>query len=445
MAFGKSALAVLAIIFLGCGMTFAQEETASSSSSAAPLEPVQTAAPSDIGPKFGMGFQFGAILINGVNYNSIRFQPDFAIGKFGVGLDLNFEFDANGNFRATEWNSWQAILSKLMYIRYGIKGEPVYIKLGGIADFTFDDGFILDYYSNMFNYPALRKLGIAFDLDLNMFGFETMVANVLQFDLMGMRAYFRPLANTEIPLMKKIEIGATVVADLGPQNPVPATNTPYNFTWTNNNVPVIEYGADLGMPIVDLPLVFKMRSYLDFAGIANKGTGEALGIEGRVITILPYRMEVRLLQPKFLPSYFDTYYDAVRSVKYAGLDSVTNGYLGWLFSSGVVLFDDKICAEVKVEQSFSAGSLPELTFNFILGKGLLKMLDARFTWNRKNIWNFADIFGFVNASSMMLLGIDYYISENLVLMLDFKKTFQMDSSGNLQPFSSTFISTRIVF
>lgn len=438
--------AVLTAVLLGFGMAFAQEEGGSSSSaSSVSTETAAQPGSADSGPKFGMGFQFGAILINGVNYNSIRFQPDFAIGKFGIGLDLNFEFDAAGNFRTTEWNSWQAILSKILYVRYGFKGEPVYVKVGGISDFTFDDGFILNYYSNMFNYPALRKLGIAFDLDLKMFGFESMVANVFQFDLMGLRAYFRPMVNTEIPLLNKLEIGGTVVADLGPQNPVPASGTPYNYTWTNVNVPVLEYGADLGMPILDIPLVFNMRSYLDFAGIYGKGTGEALGLAGRLLKIIPYRLEVRLLQPRFVPSYFDSYYDAVRSVKYASLDSVTNSYFGWLFSSGVSLLEDKIVAEVKINQSFSAGSLPELTFNFTLSKDLLKKLGARFTWNRKNIWNFTDIFSFADANSIMLLGIDYYISDNLALTLDYKRTFQLDSAGVLQPFTSTAISTRIVF
>jgi hypothetical protein len=439
MGIKKVIWSVLTVLLFSAGMAFA-EETASSSSSES-----SSSAPSDNGPKFGMGFQFGAILINGVNWNSVRFQPDFAIGKFGIGLDLNFEFDANGNFRTSEWNSWQAIVSKILYVRYGLKGEPFYIKIGGISDFTFDDGFILNYYSNMFNYPALRKLGIAFDLDLKMFGFESMVANVFQFDLLGMRAYYRPLVNTELPLVNKLEIGATVVADLGPQNPVPAAASPYNFVWTNINVPVVEFGADVGMPIVNIPLIFNMRSYLDFAGIAGKGTGEAVGLAGRLVTIIPYRLEFRLLQPKFLPSYFDSYYDASRSTKYAVLDNITNGYAGWLFSSGVSLLEDKIVAEIKIEQSFSSGSLPELTFNFSLSKDLLKKIGARLTWNRKNIWNFGDIFSFVDANSLLLLGLDYYISDNLVLTLDFKKTFQVDSTGNLQPFTSTAISTRIAF
>lgn len=442
MVIKKQALITILMVLLCAAISYSQDEGASSSSA---MQPEQTAPAADNAPKFGMGFQFGAILINGVNYNSIRFQPDFAIGKFGIGLDLNFEFDAVGNFRTSEWNSWQAILSKILYVRYGYKGEPVYVKVGSISDFTFDDGFILNYYSNMFNYPALKKLGIAFDLDLNMFGFETMVANIFMFDLFGMRAYYRPLVNMDIPVFNRLEVGATVVADLGPQNPVPPDTSPYSFSWTNNNVPVVEYGADVGLPLVNIPLIFNLRTYLDFAGIAGKGTGEALGISGRIVTIVPYRLELRVLQPQFVPSYFDAYYDSVRSVKYGMLDNITNGYLGWLFSTGIALLEDKILAEVKIEQSFANGSLPELTFNFALSRDLLKKIGARLTWNRKNIYNFVDIFTFEDANSILLLGVDYYIADNLVLALDFKKTFQMNSAGVLEPFTSTSISTRIVF
>lgn len=445
MVFKKCALLTLTALVFSGTMLFSQEEPVSSSVSSASAQPEQTAPAADGGPKFGMGFQFGAILINGVNYNTIRFQPDFSIGKFGIGLDLNFEFDANGNFRTSEWNSWQAILSKILYVRYGFKGEPVYVKVGGISDFTFDDGFILNYYSNMFNYPAFRKLGVAFDLDLGMFGFESMVANVFMFDLLGVRAYFRPLVNMDIAVFNKLEVGATMVADLGPQNPVPDAASPYSFAWATNNTPVVEYGADVGLPIVDVPMIFNMRTYLDFAGIAGKGTGEALGVSGRIVTIVPYRLEFRLLQPQFVPSYFDSYYEATRSTKYSSLDQITNGYAGWLFSSGIALLEDKIVADIKIEQSFTGGSLPQLTFGFHLSKDLTKIIGGSLIYTRKNISTFGDIFTFADANSILLLEIDYFIAPNLVLVLDHKRTFQVDSAGIIQPFNSTSISTRIVF
>ena len=122
-------------------------------------------------PKLGLGMEFGNLNVGSVNYFTMRLQPDLAIGKFGVGLDVNFEFDAQGNFRTTEYSTWQAVLSKIVYVRYGVKGEPVFAKLGGISDFTLGNGTIVNNYNNRLNYPSVKKIGLEFDLDFKISGF----------------------------------------------------------------------------------------------------------------------------------------------------------------------------------------------------------------------------------------------------------------------------------
>lgn len=404
-----------------------------------------TNSPGTDGPKFGMGFQFGAMAFNGTNYNSIRLQPDFGIGKFGIGLDINFEFDANGNFRFTEWNTWQAIVSKVLYVRWGVKGEPFYIKVGSISDFNLGNGFIVKRYSNMLNYPSIKKLGVALDVDFGVFGFESMVENIFLFDILGLRAYVRPLTGTDMPLLNKLEIGATIVADLGTQNPVPPADTPYHFTYAASNSTAVVYGVDVGLPIVDIPLIFSMRAYGEFAQILGKGTGEAAGLAGRIVTFIPYTLEARLLQPKFAPSYFDTYYDAARSTKYNSLDSITNSYAGWLFSSGLSLLEDKLIWSLQIEGAFGPAALPSLTMNLLLSKDVFKLFGGQFTWIRQNIGTFWDIFAFQNASSILMFTFDYYLSANVALSLNYKRTFSVDQNGAVQPFDSTTISTKLAF
>ncbi len=440
----------LAGFLVGCflllsGAAWAQEsgDAASPSSGGSAVEKPKDET--DWTPKFGMGLQFGTMTVNGVNWNSIRFQPDFGIGKFGIGLDLNFEFDADGNFRASEWNTWQAVLSKILYVRWGLKGEPVFVKVGGVNDFTFGNGFLVNLYSNMLNYPSVKKLGIAFDLDLDSFGFETMVDNIFDWDILGLRAFVRPLSGTELFLVNRLEIGATLAADLDPQNPAPPADRPYDFRDGTNSQPVVVFGADVGLPLVNIPNIFFLKTYADFGAIAGKGTGEALGIGGRIVTVVPYKLEARLFQPQFTPYYFDSYYDAVRSVKYQSLDFATNHVFGWLFNTGIALLEDKLVATFEIEGTFEPGSRPALTFNFLLSRELLKIIGIRFTWTRQNIASAADIFTFEDANSLFLLGIDYAIAPNLILSLDYKRTFQIGSDGLVQPFTSTSISTKIAF
>jgi len=405
----------------------------------------ETNAPAP-GPKtdFGFGIEFGNVTINGVNYNQIRLQPDLNFGKFGVGLDLNIEFDAQGKIREEEWNSWQAILSKITYLRYGRKHEkPVYVKIGGIKDFTLGHGLIVYQYNNMLNYPSVKKMGLAFDMDLGVVGWESMIGNVLALNVLGIRAYARPLYNSSIPIIKTLEIGGTIAGDRDPQSSI-STNSPYMTVHSTNPKPVTVWGGDIGMTILNI-LPISMLSYVDVIGISGKGTGEVLGVTGKIIKLIPYRLEVQILQKNFITRYFDSFYDANRAGLYQSLDAVTNGYAGMLFSSGLSLLDNKLSFLFTIKDSFGDTTLPELQFDFILDKSLLKKVGFKFSWYKKNIFYFSDIFKFEDANSLMLTEFQYMVSDNLALILQYRRTFELDSNGNVVPFTSTSISTKMTF
>lgn len=394
-------------------------------------------------PEFGFGIQFGNVTINGTNYNQIRMQPDLDLGKFGIGLDLNLEFDANGQIRTEEWTSWQAILAKITYIRYGKKFEkPVYVKLGGIDDFTLGHGQIVYQYNNMLNYPNVKKLGLAFDLDLKFAGLESMVDNVLDWDILGLRVYGRPLINLGIPIIKSLEIGASYVADLDPQNQV-SNISPYLFSDNPASVKVGVWGLDLGAIILK-NFAVEMLAYADFVAIEGKGTGEILGVAGKLISVIPYRLEVQFLQDRFITRYFDTFYDGNRAALYNSLDSVTNS-AGLLFSSGLSLLDDKLAFLFTIRDAFTDDILPELQFDFKLSKDLLKKVGFTFSWYRKDIFYFTDIFKFEDVNSVMMTELQYMVSDNLALIINYKRTFELDSTGAVIPFTSTSISTKMSF
>ncbi len=110
---------------------------------------------------------FGEFSINTSNvnveagtYNNFELMPEFNIWKFSLGLDLDFYYDVNGNFIITEWNSWQALVTKINYFKIGSKDDLFYLKVGYIDDFTLGDGFIVNQYSDMLNYPDIKIKGI---------------------------------------------------------------------------------------------------------------------------------------------------------------------------------------------------------------------------------------------------------------------------------------------
>jgi hypothetical protein len=177
----------------------------------------------------------------------------------------------------------------------------------------------------------------------------------------------------------------------------------------------------------------------------NKGTGEAVGIGGSFIQMIPYKLELRILQPKFIPSYFDAYYNAARAYKYDSLDLLTSDYLGWLASTGVTLLGNLFVWNVQMEGSFSSDIKPSFITTMSLSKGLFKIIGVQLTWMRQNISSFNDIYSIQDGNSLLLMTVNYFISENLAITLDYKRTFEMDSSGQIHPFTSTSVSTRINF
>ncbi|NPV37964.1 hypothetical protein BREVNS_1992 [Brevinematales bacterium NS] len=389
------------------------------------------------------GFQVGNITIDGTNYLSLRLQPDLSIGKFGIGLDLNLEFDPQWNFRTSEWNTWQAVLSKILYVRYGVKGDPFYIKVGNIDDFTLGNGWIMRRFSNMRDFPSIKKLGLALDSDFKVAGFESAVDNIWDWDIMGLRAYVRPLQPTKMFLLEKLEIGGTIAADLDPGNPTPPADKPYQFT-DSNMAPVTVVGLDVSLPLVS-SAVFNLRPYADIGYIVGKGTGEATGIRGDIVSIIPYRFEFRILQPKFVPVYFDSYYESVRATKYELLEHYTNHYIGWAFNSGLQLMNGAIFFDFTLEDDWGDVSLPALTLALGANKQVLQLFDVRATWTRQNIAEWNDVFKYESEHSQLGLLINYYASQNLILALEYKRTFKLDENGVIQSLTTTSISTKVTF
>ena len=110
-----------------CGILFAQEES---------------------NMDFGLDIGIGAETFNEIDetepitYQSLSLNPDFAIGPFGVGMDITVHYRFNGGetgnefeIRVEDWIPTAGVttvldlyLPLLRYVRWGLRGEPLYIK-----------------------------------------------------------------------------------------------------------------------------------------------------------------------------------------------------------------------------------------------------------------------------------------------------------------------------
>ncbi len=313
-------------------------------------------------PKPGSGYFDGGLGLNWIDgelYYSFHIRPEIALGNWGMGLDLNFDINKNGNIRKENFNELSDYLSIIRYIRYGEKHDPVYIKLGALDYYNLGYGNIMYQYNNS---PSIdsRKIGLVTDIDFGSFGFESIYSTFAEAGVTAVRAYVRPLRYTnlaDVPVIGNLVVGGSYavdfnkysgivyVPDYSKATPVPPRPT-LNALKPEDKGRMQIVGVDLGLPIINTSM-FNLQLYTDYTKIINYGSGVATGImldlNGLGILNASARLERRFNQAQYIPSYFNSMYEIQRyqfdtanstfSSKANLLSSMTNtdnGYFGEL-------------------------------------------------------------------------------------------------------------------
>ena len=169
----------------------------------------------------------GTVTIDGKQWQRISLRPDIPIGKFGVALDIEVFVDDQGNFSKKGWDfdsgqdAAESLLRKIYYVRYGRPREDIFVKVGALDNVTIGYGLIMDGYRNTLEYPGVKKLGLQFDvrnLSPMSIGIQGVVNNFEDLGrsgaLIGGRLSARPMATMGIPLLGRLELGASYVRDM---------------------------------------------------------------------------------------------------------------------------------------------------------------------------------------------------------------------------------------
>jgi hypothetical protein len=302
---------------------------------------------------------FGLNWINGQPFYSFHFMPDVSIGNYGVGLDLQLDFNSQGKLRTQDFNSFGDYMRIIRYARYGVKNDPLYIKLGALDYYTLGHGSIMYLYNNSPSFDA-RRTGLVFDVDFGLFGLESIYSSFGEPSVVGLRGHVKPLKFTElgiIPIIGNFELGASFVSDYNPNALVISGS--YNPT-TNNIIKTNSYGSlqivgfDLGLPLLSTGFV-NLKLYADYSKIINFGSGVATGViaefNGLGLVNASAKLERRFNNAHYIPSYFNSLYEIQRfnvdslhhsfTSKASLLDTIVadNGYYGELFINVLGLVD----------------------------------------------------------------------------------------------------------
>jgi len=248
---------------------------------------------------------FGVTFIDGTAFTTFNVSPELSFGKLGIGLNIELLFNNSDGFKFRDdgWKTGAGALRMIRYLRWGVKHDPLYVRVGSLQLATLGHGFIMGYYSNEINYDY-RKIGLVLDVDFDSFGFESMTNNLGRMEIIGGRLYYRPLSGSGLPIIKNLEFGASYVTDLDPDESTATEDA------------IAEVGADIGLPIIKTSF-FNTTIYGDYAQILDYGSGMAVGVKADMPNVLGLfgiyaKLERRFLGEKFIANYFNTLYELER-------------------------------------------------------------------------------------------------------------------------------------
>lgn len=374
----------VAVLCTGAALAWAQDAPSADPADAAALADAAAQNPELAGQAaklFGFGFDLGVDSLpipgdlTGANdsYQRFGFKPELNLGAFGVGLDLTLRAKINlvgptpidvyrpdwiPNYLGNGKTFLDVYLPKILFVRYGQRGQGIYAKLGSIEDLTIGNGFIMGNYSNTRFLPEQRIFGLGLGLDGSLFKFpylgaEFAMGNLSQIDVLGGRLYTRPLAFMSVPILQSLEFGGEYVMDLKPYL-YGGTVAAYGGAAVAGAKAQV-WGVDAKMTIIPSgPLT--MGASADIAVQEGDRLGAAIGLAGRIINVITYGAQIRYLPDGFIADYFDSNYDLYRSVKYESLLAAPSGppSAGWYAQAGANFLDGKVVFGAALDGPFAA-------------------------------------------------------------------------------------------
>ena len=435
MRFQKFLRVMLMLVIAGAFSVSAQEEGGNPTTG----EGASSSGGFDFqGPYDGSGgSQFtmpaGVTTIDGKSYISLRIQPELTLGKFGMGLDVPLLFSTeNGKLRTDEFKGGVGPLRMIRYIRYGVKHkDPVYARLGDLTGTTMGYGLIMYNYTNGISFEK-RKIGMNVDINYEQqYGFEAVYSDFDRVSIYGVRPYVKPFKQTDIPIIKSTEFGATYMTDRDNKTAIQGMTV----MGVDAGITVVDNGFLQIQPYTEFARMLKNDDLADSAASMGKsygaGQGFALGSNFRFNIIanifqLGVKLERRIFSSDFMPQYFDAVYEINKDAKaYKVVDAeAVQGNYGEIYANliGKIQFVGGISIPDNAKKSESAYIHIGMSAPNLIPKVIVSG-----TYDKGYLDGVADAFRFRSKRSVahLILGYEAYTMGPFVMQagIDYKWTF----------------------
>jgi hypothetical protein len=275
----------------------------------------------------------------------------------GIGVPLNFEVlnfndDPNtgapiftshaGTFRKEDWQQPSEYARVLNYVTYGRKEDNLYVNVGQVYAQSIGHGAIVRRYAPDID-PNLTRVSAQVDAYNDYAGFEALTNDVVQWNLLSALGFVKPLSwLSDNLLTKTLSVGGTIATDLtAPRALVTDANgvrqlDQYGRLQATTSAVVLG-GVDAEVKVVKTPFV-DIKPYVDYSRLFGGDGGYTLGGLGRfnvpsgsVVHAFRVVVEARYLQARYVPSYFDTFYEVERyQSSYSLGPQVHPGFINYL-------------------------------------------------------------------------------------------------------------------
>jgi len=237
--------------------------------------------------------------------------------------------DRLGKLRKRDWDERSDYAKVIRYIRYGGEERNFYLNINRLFNHSVGHGPVIRNYNPNLNYNTTR-VSATFDAYKGFVGFESMINDIVDPDVMGVLAFVRPfemvtpnnLFLSRLSFGVQASMGLRVPTRIGYENglfdpskdlPIPQVDGDLNVMTAGTETVTI-LGLDVETKLIRTQTT-DLKVYADIQQMVDRGKGYTAGALLRMsfgqpaTSALRLRAEAHYFEPNYLPQFFDTFYD----------------------------------------------------------------------------------------------------------------------------------------
>lgn len=257
--------------------------------------------------------------------------------RLGFSVPLNLELysreDANndqkidawkraGHVRTEDWDNWRDYFKLIRYIQYGRKEDKVYVNVNRVYAASVGHGEVMKRYIANLDYFNTR-LSAEVDAYSDYGGGEFYTNDLTRPNIISALAFLKPASFASKDWMaKSFSIGMHYSTDWeAPKTINEVRQTKDGSYIVSDSTDLHFIGGDIELKVVNWPVErpeIDLKVYTDYTQWLHNGGCWSLGTLGRfnlyssVRQAFRTRLEFRVFQDNYTPSYFDSFYEIMK-------------------------------------------------------------------------------------------------------------------------------------